>query len=157
MCNKCEILHSKLFQFHNKYKLDNEISEIFTGFCKEKDHYDKLEYFCNNHNKLCCSGCIAKIKRKGKGQHTDCDVCIIEDIKEKKKNKLEENLKNLENLSNSIDNSINELKKIFEKINEDKEELKLNIQKIFTKIRNTINDREDKILLEVDKIYEYSY
>ena len=29
-----------------------------------------------------------------------------------------------------------------DKINEEKEELKLKIQKIFTKIRNVINDRE---------------
>lgn len=82
MCNKCEILHSKLFQYHNKYNIDNEISEIseiFTGFCKEENHFDKLEYYCKNHNKLCCCGCIAKIKRKGKGQHTDCDICVIED------------------------------------------------------------------------------
>ena len=35
--------------------------------------------------------------------------------------------------------------------------MKLNIQKIFTKIRSEINDREDKILNEVDKTYENSY
>ena len=41
-----------------------------------------------------------------------------------KKNKLGENNKLLEKLSNSIENSLNELKKLFEKIKENKEELK---------------------------------
>ena len=40
---------------------------------------------------------------------------------------------------------------IFEKINNKKEELKLKIQKIFTNIRSKLNDREDQLLLEVDK------
>ena len=66
----------------NIYNLDKGIEKIFTGFCKEKNHLDKLEYFCKTHNKLCCSGCIDKIKREGKGQHTDCDICLIEDIKD---------------------------------------------------------------------------
>ena len=35
-----------------------------------------------------------------------------------------------------------------------KEKLKLNIQKVFTKIRNELNNREDKLLNEVDKQYE---
>ena len=46
-----------------------------------------------------------------------------------------------------------ELKEIFKKIEKDKEELKLEVQKIFTKIRNNINDREDKLLLDIDNLF----
>ena len=53
---------------------------------------------------------ISKIKREGKGQYTDCDVCNIEDIKKEKKNKLKENIIILENFSNTFEQSINELK-----------------------------------------------
>ena len=42
------------------------------------------------------------------------------------------------------------MKKIYEKINEDKEELKMKISNIFTKIRNSINEREDQLLLDID-------
>ena len=115
ICKKCEVIHSKLFQKHNKYNLDVNISDIYTGFCKEENHFDKLEYFCKSHNKLCCCGCIAKLKRKGKGQHTDCDICVIEDIKEEKQNKLKDNLAQLKDFSKDIENSINELKNILEK------------------------------------------
>ena len=38
-----------------------------------------------------------------------------------------------------------------------KEELKLNISKTFTKIRTSINDREDEILSRVEKIYNESF
>ena len=91
MCNKCESFHSKLCKNHHWFNLEKNISEIFTGFCIEGNHMGKLEYFCKNHNILCCGFCITKIKGKEKGQHKDCDVCFIEEIKEEKKNKFSEN------------------------------------------------------------------
>ena len=159
MCNKCESFHSKLFKNHNKITLDKnkDISEIFTGFCKEKNHLDKLDYFCKTHNILCCSGCISKIRLKNKGQHHDCEICTLEDIKENEEKILKENILNIEKLSNEFDKLINEMKNIFEQINKNKEELKLNIQKIFTRIRNAVNEREDEILSKVDQLFDNIY
>ena len=59
----------------------------------------------------------------------------------------------MEELSDIFHKSINELKNLFLKINDNKEELKTQIQKIFTNIRSAINNREDELLLEVDKQY----
>ena len=112
------------------------------------------DYFCKNHNVLCCAACISKIKGKGNGQHADCEICFIEDIKDTKKNKLKDNIKLLEDLSNTLNQSIINLKNILEKNEKDKEQLKSNIQNIFTKLRSALNDREDELLLEVDKNYE---
>ena len=159
ICKKCETIHSKLCKNHHVFILEkyNNNEEIFTGFCNKENHNDKLIFFCKNHNQLCCPACICKIKIEGFGFHKDCDVCLIKDIKDEKMNKLKENIKSLEELSKTLDESINNLKEIFEKINENKEELKLKIQKVFTKIRNEINNREDELLLEVndkfDKIF----
>ena len=47
-------------------------------------------------------------------------------------------------------NSINELKLSIIKINDNRESIKKDIQKLFTKIRNEINNREDKLLEEVE-------
>ena len=124
MCNKCENFHSSFFKNHHSYQLNRE-EEIFTGFCKEKNHPNKLEYFCKNHNQLCCAACIAKINEKGDGQHKDCDVCGLEKIKEEKKIKLKENIKFLEDIENKFNENIKELKEIFLKIEKDKEDLKL--------------------------------
>ena len=158
MCNKCEKIHSNLFPNHQSFNINQDLKDIFTGFCKEERHHQfPLEFFCKNHNSLCCAACIAKLNEKGNGQHKDCNVCIIENIKDEKKNKLKENIKNLEELSNNLIQAINELKIIYEKINESKEELKTNIQKIFTKIRNALNDREDELLLEVDNKFNTNY
>ena len=93
MCKECEKLHSKLFLNHHKFEVDKNNPEIFTGLCNERNHYYELKYFCKTHNKLCCSECITKIKNKKIGQHTDCDICLIEDIEKDKKEKLEENIK----------------------------------------------------------------
>ena len=131
MCNKCLKLHSQLFQNHQLFSLEKD-QEIFTGLCQEKEHNSQLIFFCKTHNKLCCAICICKIKIDDIGKHKDCDVCIINDIQNEKKSKLKENIKYLEELSNISQESINNLKIIFEKMNKNKEEIKINIQKIFT-------------------------
>ena len=48
------------------------------------------------------------------------------------------------------------MKEIFKKINESKEEIKFKISKIFTKIRNIVNEREDQLLKELDNLYDNS-
>ena len=154
MCNKCSNYHSGLFEEHHQYNINKEIKEIFVEICKEENHSNKLEYYCKNHNQLCCICCFSKIKRNGYGQHCNCDICFIEDIKGEKKNKLKENLKTLEELSKTLEKSIMELKKIFEHTNKKKEDLKARIQKVFTKIRNALNDREDELLLKVEYYFE---
>jgi len=156
MCNKCENIHSSFFKNHQTYKL-NKDEEIFTGYCKEKNHPMKLQYFCKDHNQLCCAACIAKINEKGDGQHKDCEICSIEKIKEEKKNKLKENIKCLEDLENKFNENINKLKDIFDKIEKDKKDLKIKVQNIFTKIRNVLNDRENQLLLKIDNIYNDKY
>ena len=91
----------------------------------KKNHNEELEFYCKNHNKLCCASCLCKIRNKGKGQHNECDVCIIESVVEGKKKQLKENINKLKNISNILKESINNLKTIFEQINENKEKLKL--------------------------------
>ena len=71
--------------------------------------------------------------------------------------KLIENIRCLEELENKFNESIKELKEIFEKIEKYKENIKLEIQKIFTKIRNAINDREDELLLKIGYIFNAKY
>ena len=155
MCNKCENHHLSLFKNHHSYNINKE-NEIFTGICKEKDHYE-LKYFCKNHNQLICAACLCKLNEKGEGQHKDCDVCYIEKIKEEKKNKLKENIRCLEELENKLTESIESLKNIFQNVEKDKDNLKLEIQNIFTKIRNILNEREDKLLSEIDNIFNAKY
>ena len=116
MCNKCEKHHNEIFPGHQQYKLDNKnIKEIFLGLCEENKHLYELKYFCKNHNKLCCTECITKFKGKEHGQHSDCEVCEIEDVENEKKSRLKDNIKKLEELSNNLKQSIEEIKLAFEK------------------------------------------
>ena len=154
MCNKCQNLHSELFDSHHIYKLNQNLKEIFTGFCKEKNHNKELNYFCKNHNVLCCAVCLCKIEDKANGNHKNCEVFLINDIQEEKRKKLKENIKLLEELSIDLNKTINQLKNFMENINENKEKLKIKVQEVFTKIRNEINKREDELLLEIDKHFQ---
>ena len=157
LCNKCEKLHSELFKNHHTFQLDINFNELFTGFCKEKNHKNELNYFCKDHNELCCANCLVKIKTRGNGNHHDCNVCDINDILDEKKKNLSNNIKNLENISNLFQSLINDLKKILEEIDKNKEIVKEEIQKIFTKIRNELNNREDELLIEIDQIFEKKF
>ena len=153
MCNKCTNYHLPFFKNHHPFNLNKE-DEIFTGFCNEKNHPNKLEYFCKTHNQLCCAACLCKLNQIGDGQHKDCKVCLILDIKDEKKNKLNENIKLLEDLEKTFNEDMKGLKEVVQKIENDKEDLKLKIQNIFTKIRTILNEREDELLLEIDNIYK---
>ncbi len=154
LCNKCENIHADLLQNHISYHLNINENELFADICKEKNHNSFLQFFCKTHNQLCCASCITTIKDQDFGQHRDCNICLIKEIKDEKKNNFKKNKLSLEKLSTLLEESINNLKNIFEKIKENKEEMKLKIQKIFTQLRNILNEREDQLLLEVDKKYD---
>ena len=149
-CNKCKNLHFELFDNHVIFELKE--NEIFTNICPQKNHF-KLEFFCKNHNILCCLACISKIKTENYGDHKDCDICLIKDIKEYKMKVLKDNniyLKNfLENYE--VQMSLEKIKKLSEEIIAKKDNLITKIQKIFTNIRNALNEKEDKLLSEIDE------
>ena len=75
----------------------------------------------------------------------------------RKKNKLKENIKCLENLEKQLIESMESMKKIFGDIEKNKENLKLEVSNIFTKIRNIINEREDELLSEIDNQYNTKF
>ena len=157
ICKKCENMHSILFPNHKIYNIYEDLKQIFTGICKEKNHSNKLNYFCKTHNVLRCVECISPIAEKENGQHNNCKVYSLDEIKEEKKNKLNDNMKILEQLSSTVNDSIKELKNIFDKVNINKENIKLQVQKVFTKLRNGINAREDEIMFQIDNKFDKLY
>ena len=84
MCNKCNNHHSQLFKNHKQYNLDNNIIKLFSDICKKNNHNMKLQYFCEDHNVLCCAACISKIKTNGNGAHKYCNVIQLKKLKIKK-------------------------------------------------------------------------
>ena len=166
LCNKCSNIHSEYLETHHINNINDinhssktEINnpETFSGLCQEFNHKNELIFYCKDHNKLCCAACLCKIKENGNGLHHDCNVCTIKEIKNEKKNQLNENIKYFLESTKNIEESINKLKGIFDKMSESKEDVKMKISKIFTKLRNLINEREDKLLTEIDELYEKSF
>ena len=157
MCKKCQTHHDELFEEHDLRILNEkeDSKNLFTGFCREKEHTDALEYFCKKHNKLCCASCISKIQSKGNGQHKDCDVCNVEEIKSDKEKILKDNIKILEDLLNSFEKLMEEFKINFEKAN--KETLKIKIKNIFDQIKEAVNEREKEILTKIDYLLDNDF
>ena len=77
---------------YKEFDLDKCEEELFTGFCMEENHKNHLDFFCKNHNQLCYIACITKIKTEKIGNHKDCDICLIESIKEEKRSNLDKNI-----------------------------------------------------------------
>ena len=115
LCNKCEKMHADLLQSHITYHLNINENDIFTDICKEKSHNSLLQFFCKTHNQLCCASCITTIKDQDFGQHRDCNVCLIKEIKDEKKNNFKKNKLSLEKLSTLLEESLNNFKKYFRK------------------------------------------
>ena len=109
--------------------------------------------FCKKHNKVY----YIKSEDENDDDHFNCDSCPIENIQEEKRNKLKENIKSLENLLKDTENLSNKFQNVIEEINEKKEVVKVQIQRIFTKIRTNLNDREEQLLSEVDLTFEDLY
>ena len=55
MCNKCENIHSKLFNNHQSYIIEKNIEQIITGLCKEENHHMELQFYCKTHGQSCCA------------------------------------------------------------------------------------------------------
>ena len=86
---KCYNHHKEIFEDHHLYNLDKNIDDIFTGFCIENNNniFD-LNLFCKTHNKLCCVTQASKYEMQGNGQHKNCEIYILDNIKEEKRNNL---------------------------------------------------------------------
>ena len=153
LCNKCHNIHPEVHDNHNLILLDNELNEIFIDICKEDAHNNKLDFFCKNHNTLCCVSCLCKFKIKGYGQHSECYTCYIDDIKDEKKNNLKENINHLEYLSKIFE----QLKILFEDGDKFKEEKKLFIVDLFDCLRNKLNEYQNQLLKDIDEIYNNNY
>ena len=141
MFDKCLDSHNKLLKGHLQNDISKNSGETFINLCKKVNHEKKFEFFCKDHNELCCSGCVTKIKYKEYGEHYDCNICSIDGIKEEKKNIFNNNVKFVKNCLDYLESIINNMKKLLENINNNKEDLKSYVQKIFTKFRNAINER----------------
>ena len=75
-CIECEVgIHETFFSEHADFVIqDIGDGDIFTGKCETHKDYP-LDYFCNDHKRLCCAKCRSEI-----GAHTKCDVVPFESL-----------------------------------------------------------------------------
>lgn len=154
LCELCLASHAKCDRKHELYSIDNELNLSFKGTCQENNHPNNLDYYCSTHNNLCCAACLCKIKDKGDGQHTECKACSIEEIKEEKREKLNNNINILKDLAQNFKKKLKEVRKIYDKTNNQKEGTRTNIKNTFDELINILTLRKKELLKELDDIYE---
>ena len=158
MCRKCETHHSELFPYHNPVSLDKNSNESITQTCQEENHSNQqLKYYCNTHKILCCDLCINSLKTKDNGKHSCCEIYSLNEIKERKRSEFKFKINNLEKNNKIFNDLLKDMENIYEIINEKKDKIKIKIQKIFTEIRNNLNNREDEFYEELDKRFNDIY
>ena len=69
----------------------------------------------------------------------------------------EENVQYLEKILKTFEDSIKELEELYKTIQGNKEQLKINVQKIFCEIKVAIDKRQDEILLDIENKFKESY
>jgi len=153
LCETCSTDHYSVNPKHNLFSVDKDLNLNFTGFCTEANHPNKLDYYCSTHNHLICAACLCKLKERGDGQHTECNACYIEDIKETKKSELNDNIKLLRKFSLNMKKMIKDITNIIERVNPIKENIVLNIKNIFNDLRIELDEREQELLNEVENVY----
>jgi len=153
MCDECEDYHKEICDTHRLHKLDKNVMNI-KDLIEQAMKINEINFFCKTHNKLCYRKCKQKFKEEDNHNDDKCDIYLINYVEEDKRNQLKNNIQYLENLLNNLKDNANKLKEMSDIINEKKENLKVKIQKIFTKIRNAINDREEELFSEIDANYD---
>ena len=104
MCKKCEAFHSELFNHHDTIILNKNNNESLIYYCKEENHKDELKYYWNTHKIFCCVSCISKIKTKNDGKHSECEVYLINEMKNNKQKEYNDKMNDLENNNKKLCN-----------------------------------------------------
>ena len=131
--------------------------------CSLEKHKDKeAKSYCAKCEKFMCKKCEQFHSEFFESKHSSFiyegnNFDNFEDYKgisELDQIQKEEDIKYLKEFSTNLNKINDKLNIELEKLNQNKEELIIKIQKYFTKIRNEINQAEDAILIDIDKKYE---
>ena len=135
-----------------------------TRKCSLKKH-EEIEAicYCTKCEKFMCKKCEVFHSEFFDSKHKlfIIDSNNFDSIKYTKENeneiiKVEENIKYLKEFSNKLNEINKELKDELEKMNKNKEDIEIKIQRMFTKIRNALNKAEDDLLLDIENKFEKS-
>ena len=154
LCETCSTSHFDANPNHNLFSVDKDLRLNFTGYCSE-GHPNKLEYYCSTHNNLCCAACLCKINDKGDGQHTECKVCHMDEIKEEVDEDLDEESKEEISLKSGSKHSkiIGVRKSVVSRISKSKDEISQELG-LSSAEKNQNYEQEIQDLVEkIDEVY----
>lgn len=154
LCNECSKIHKKYLPKHNLILMNSLESFYLKYNCSYENHNKILNYYCENHNELCCALCLCIKEDSNFGIHNKCKILSINEIENIKKQNLTQNIKKLDDLTKKLEEKKEKISNILIQQEKNKEEIKKRVAIFFTEIRNTINEREDELIKIIEEIYE---
>ena len=155
LCQECSKFHSKYLPLHNLILINNEKSFYSKINCSQENHNKiPLNYYCQNHNELCCAFCLCIKEENNLGNHNKCKIISINEIENIKKQNLNENVKILNELIKKLCEKKQMIENILNEQEKNKEEIKKKISEYFTELRNILNEREDELFKIIDEKYD---
>ena len=136
VCEKC-IEEGKVSQLEIKNYADNNEMEVLTYNCFEHEN-EKGSFYCDDCKQFVCKKCFADVHREHK-----CHLPKV--IKDEFFNDLNEAISNLNDLRPILDNSINDIFKIYDNLKKQKDET-MKIPNNTLKVISSNNDSQINLL-----------
>ena len=149
LCSKCAVYHSKFKAFVSHHVVDVNVTDD-QSFVVSKEcptHKDMtLDFFCSDHDSICCKSCIASI-------HRACENIKPLDVAAKgvvHSSIYEEFASDMDSLNNTATEVTDEWEKSKVAWGTSKDDVKRAVEKFKAKIFKRINEVEEKLMHEID-------
>ena len=152
LCSECTEFHTALKATRNHHVVDLKLKTSYSSLL-EKDslvceqHTDcQIEYFCGDHDELCCRDCLAKT-------HKSCvNTTSLDSVsKDAKQSQLFSDCQEqLSSISQTYKSILKYREENADGIKDDKQRIKENVKKIKEKLIQRINQMEKELTSKLD-------
>ncbi|KAK3088323.1 hypothetical protein FSP39_017558 [Pinctada imbricata] len=154
LCKACDRAHrrGRFTSSHNLVGIEtSENTELLLHHADIQctEHPDKkVEAYCTDHSAVCCMTCVML-------KHRRCEnVGSVEDASEQKKKsrEIQEFTQDLQNLNKSLDSMVKDRAENLEKFDKSIQNIKSEIDRLFTRISTHLNRLKSDMLSEISQI-----
>ncbi|CAC5380560.1 unnamed protein product [Mytilus coruscus] len=152
LCLECEDYHGNMKTFDTHHMIDIDIIEgkPFVVGTSCKVHPDMiLEYFCSDHDTLCCRSCMASA-------HRSCEKLLPIEVSAKgvKSSAMyEEIVKHVTTLNSAVNELEDKKRQVLITLKDSKLTFKQDVNNFKARLQKRIQEIEEGLMSEIDKIY----
>ena len=156
LCSECAIHHKAMKMAKNHYVIDLKLTTSYSALLKKpslvcEEHTScQVEYFCVDHDDLCCRDCLAKT-------HKSCVNTMSLDSASngaKQSQRMSDCQEQLTSISQTYKSILKYREENVNGMKDDKERIKENVKKIKEKLIQKINQMEKELTNKLDTLVQ---